>query len=62
MNIEVNAVLGDSIGEAVACMLHPIAQVEYVLEVTKEAVDKRQGDVCQSYEFGDKMVWMSEAK
>jgi hypothetical protein len=62
MNIEVKPLFRDSIGEAVACMSHPIAQAEYVLEVAKEAVDKRQGEMCQSDELGDKVVWMSEAE
>jgi hypothetical protein len=38
-------------------MSHPIAQVEYVLEVTKEAADKRQEQMCQTDEFRDKAVW-----
>jgi hypothetical protein len=62
MNLVVRSVFGDSTGEAVACMSHPIAQVEYVREVTKDAVDKRQGEMCQSDEFGNKVVWMSEAE
>jgi hypothetical protein len=62
MNIVVTSVFGDSTGEAVACMSHPMEQVEYVREVTKDAVDKRQGGMCQSDEFADKVVWMSEAE
>jgi hypothetical protein len=60
MNIVVKSVFGDSTGVAVACMSHPIAQVEYVREVIKDAVDKRPGEMCQSDEFGDKVVRMSE--
>jgi hypothetical protein len=45
-----------STDDAVACILHPIAQVEYVLEVNKGAVDTRQRKMCQSAEFGDKMA------
>jgi hypothetical protein len=58
MNIVATLVYGDSTGEAVACISHPMAQVEYVREVTTDAVDKRQGEMCQSDEFGDKVVWM----
>jgi hypothetical protein len=62
LNIEVKSVFGDSTDEAMACMSHPIAQVEYVREVTKDAVEKRQEEMCQADEFGDKAVWMSEAE
>jgi hypothetical protein len=61
MNIEVESVFSESIREAVACMSHSIAQEKDVLEVAKEAADKRQGEMCQSDELGDKVVWMSEA-
>jgi hypothetical protein len=62
MTIEVVSVLDDSTADAVAFMSHPITQVEYVLEANKDTVDKRQGKKWQSDEFGDKMVWMSEAE
>jgi hypothetical protein len=41
MNSQVKPVFGDNTGDAVACLSHPIAKVDYVLEVNKEAVDKR---------------------
>jgi hypothetical protein len=62
LNIEVKSVFGDSTDEAMACMLHPMAQVEYLREVSKDIVDKRQEEMCQSDEFGEKAVWMSEAE
>jgi hypothetical protein len=55
MNIEVTSMCGESTYEDAACTQHPIARVEYVQEVTEDAVDKRQGEIYQSDEFGDKV-------